>query len=159
MTVASTDVFLGHLPSATGGPGHLRPPPAHRPGATPFIEDVVECALHGYCSQHRDREDLCAAGEVDPTELWKLRPGFLPTHSVEQRDGWIWVDPSATARLRPTTRNWSGRRRRRSSTGAARRRAPHQDAGGGHDVRPAPPHHARPCVRLNGWSRAGACWR
>jgi predicted secreted protein len=29
--------------------------------------------------------------DAAPGSLWKLRPGYLPVHRVEERDGWVWV--------------------------------------------------------------------
>ena len=94
VTVAGTEIFLGRLPDgrpvafATSCP-HQRTDLVR----AAFVEGVVECTLHGYCYDTETGENLYPAGEVDPGELWKLRPGYLPTYPVEDRDGWIWVDP------------------------------------------------------------------
>jgi nitrite reductase/ring-hydroxylating ferredoxin subunit/predicted secreted protein len=93
-TVAGTDVFLSRLPD--GRPVAFAANCPHQRtdlGRATVEEGVVQCTLHGYCYDTETGENLYPAGEVEPPELWKLRPGYLPTYPVEERDGWIWVDP------------------------------------------------------------------
>jgi nitrite reductase/ring-hydroxylating ferredoxin subunit/predicted secreted protein len=62
-------------------------------GRAEFVEGVVQCPLHGYCYDVETGENVYPAGEVEPDELWRLKPGYLSVHPVEERDGWIWVGP------------------------------------------------------------------
>lgn len=57
-----------------------------------FWDGKLRCPRHLYLYDTRSGENLLPAREARPENLWKLRPGYLPVHRVEERDGWIWVD-------------------------------------------------------------------
>ena len=57
-------------------------------------DGVLRCRKHMYLYDPRTGENLVPARDARPGTLWKLRPGYLPTFPVEERDGWIWVDDS-----------------------------------------------------------------
>ncbi|HEX2063904.1 MAG TPA: Rieske 2Fe-2S domain-containing protein [Acidimicrobiales bacterium] len=56
-----------------------------------FWDDKVRCARHQYLYDPRTGENVLPAGDAPPESLWKLKPGYLPVHRVEERDGQIWV--------------------------------------------------------------------
>jgi len=59
-------------------------------GAT-LWDDKLRCGRHQYLYDPKTGENLLPARDAKPENLWKLRPGYLPTYAVEERDGWIWV--------------------------------------------------------------------
>lgn len=96
VTVEATEVMLGRLED-----GRVVAFAADCPhqrtdlGRAAFVEGVVQCPLHGYCYDAVTGENVYPAGEVEPSELWRVRPGYLGVHPVEERgDGWIWVGPA-----------------------------------------------------------------
>ena len=54
-------------------------------------DDKVRCRQHQYLYDPRTGENLVPARAARPENLWKLRPRYLPTYAVEERDGWVWV--------------------------------------------------------------------
>ncbi|MDQ6797417.1 MAG: Rieske 2Fe-2S domain-containing protein [Actinomycetota bacterium] len=58
-----------------------------------FFEGRLRCPYHLYLYDPRTGENLVPARDARPENLWKLKPGYLPTYRVEERDGWIWVAP------------------------------------------------------------------
>ena len=94
VTVAGANVMLGRLPD-----GRVVAFSANCPhqrtdfGRATFVEGVVQCTLHSYCYDTETGENVYPAGEVDPSELWRSKPGYLPVYRAEERDGWIWVEP------------------------------------------------------------------
>lgn len=59
-------------------------------GAT-IWEDKVRCPRHQYLYDARDGHNVHPTQRFGPEKLWKLKPGYLPTYAVQERDGWIWV--------------------------------------------------------------------
>lgn len=59
-------------------------------GAT-IVDGNVRCLKHNYIYDPCSGENIVPAQVARPENLWKLKPGFLPTHTVVERDGWIWV--------------------------------------------------------------------
>lgn len=55
----------------------------------------LRCPRHLYLYDPHTGENILPSREADPATLWKLRPGYLPVHRVEERDGWIWVAEQA----------------------------------------------------------------
>jgi nitrite reductase/ring-hydroxylating ferredoxin subunit/predicted secreted protein len=53
----------------------------------------VRCARHNYLYDPRTGENLQPTRDHLPENLWKLKPGYLPTYPVIERDGWILVGP------------------------------------------------------------------
>ena len=59
----------------------------------PIVGGMVVCPRHRYLYDPRSGLNVVPACDAKPENLWKLRPGYLPCFPVEERDGWIWVDP------------------------------------------------------------------
>jgi nitrite reductase/ring-hydroxylating ferredoxin subunit len=51
----------------------------------------LRCPRHLYLYDPHTGENILPTRDALPGTLWKLRPGYLPVHRVEERDGWIWV--------------------------------------------------------------------
>lgn len=58
-----------------------------------IVDGLVCCPRHRYLYDPRSGCNVVPACTAKPENLWKLRPGYLPCFPVEERDGWIWVDP------------------------------------------------------------------
>jgi len=56
-----------------------------------FFDGRLRCPYHLYLYDPRTGENIVPAHDAKPENLWKLKPGYLPTYRVEERDGWIWV--------------------------------------------------------------------
>lgn len=54
-------------------------------------DDNVRCRQHQYLYDPRSGENVFPARGAHPQNLWKLKPGYLPTFPVTERDGWVWV--------------------------------------------------------------------
>jgi len=59
-------------------------------GAT-FWDGRLRCARHLYLYDVHTGENVLPARDASPDALRRLKPGYLPIHRVEERDGWIWV--------------------------------------------------------------------
>lgn len=84
--------------------------------AATFWDGHLRCALHNYLYDPRTGENVLPRRDARPENLWKLKPGYLPTYRVEEHDGWIWVadqpdapppgyDPSLETRPSKPTRS------------------------------------------------------
>jgi len=51
----------------------------------------LRCPRHGYLYDARSGENLHPGRDAPQENLWKLRPGYLPTFGVTEGDGWISV--------------------------------------------------------------------
>lgn len=92
VTVAGAGLLLGRLPDGRAVAFSARCPHQDTDlGRAAFVDGVVQCPLHGYCYDAETGENVYPTGEAAPEELWRLKPGYLPVHAVEERDGWIWV--------------------------------------------------------------------
>lgn len=60
-------------------------------GASIF-DGNVRCPQHGYLYDPRTGSNVLPTRRERPEVLWRLKPRYLPTYPVEERDGWIWVD-------------------------------------------------------------------
>jgi nitrite reductase/ring-hydroxylating ferredoxin subunit/predicted secreted protein len=94
VTVEGVDVLLGRL---AGGPvvafaARCPHQQTNLEDAT-FFDGLVRCPLHVYLYDPRTGANVLPARDAEPASLWKLKPGYLPVHPVEERDGWIWVGP------------------------------------------------------------------
>lgn len=58
-----------------------------------LVDGLVSCPRHRYLYDPRSGRNVVPACTAKRENLWKLRPGYLPCFPVEERDGWIWVDP------------------------------------------------------------------
>ena len=56
-----------------------------------FFDGNLRCPHHLYLYDPRSGENVVPSRDARPESLWKLKPGYLPTYRVEERDGWIWV--------------------------------------------------------------------
>jgi nitrite reductase/ring-hydroxylating ferredoxin subunit/predicted secreted protein len=61
-----------------------------------FFDDRLRCPHHLYLYDPRTGENVIPSHDARPENLWKLKPGYLPTYRVEERDGWIWVAERAS---------------------------------------------------------------
>jgi len=59
----------------------------------PIVDGLVSCPRHRYLYDPRSGLNVVPAATAKRENLWKLRPGYLPCFPVEERDGWIWIDP------------------------------------------------------------------
>jgi nitrite reductase/ring-hydroxylating ferredoxin subunit len=64
--------------------------------ATPLDDATVwdgylRCPRHQYLYDLATGENVLPTRDHEPGSLWKLKPGYLPVHRVEERDGWIFV--------------------------------------------------------------------
>lgn len=55
------------------------------------IEGNLRCPQHNYMYDPRTGRNVYPAASVRLDVLWRLKPGYLTTYRVEERDGWIWV--------------------------------------------------------------------
>lgn len=57
----------------------------------PVFGTTVRCPQHKYLYDPRTGANVLPT-RTWPDRLWKLRPGYLPTFPVDEREGWVWVD-------------------------------------------------------------------
>jgi nitrite reductase/ring-hydroxylating ferredoxin subunit/predicted secreted protein len=67
-----------------------------------FVGGNVRCPRHNYLYDPHCGKNVIPTEVSRPENLWKLRPGYLPTHRVEEHDGWVWV----SERPNPAPRSW-----------------------------------------------------
>ncbi|MGH2768810.1 MAG: Rieske 2Fe-2S domain-containing protein [Actinomycetota bacterium] len=60
-------------------------------------EGRLRCAKHQYLYDPRTGENIFPSRDSRPENIWKLKPGYLPTYRVEEREGWIWVAEAPNA--------------------------------------------------------------
>jgi nitrite reductase/ring-hydroxylating ferredoxin subunit len=58
-----------------------------------IVDGLVSCPRHRYLYDPRSGANVVPAATAKRENLWKLCPGYLPCFPVEEREGWIWVDP------------------------------------------------------------------
>jgi nitrite reductase/ring-hydroxylating ferredoxin subunit len=56
-----------------------------------FVDGMIRCTRHNYLYDPCTGENVVPFRISPPESMWKLHPGYLPTYSVEERDGWVWV--------------------------------------------------------------------
>lgn len=56
-----------------------------------FFEGKLRCGRHLYLYDLSTGENVLPARDASPEALRRLKPGYLPIHRVEERDGWIWI--------------------------------------------------------------------
>ena len=54
-------------------------------------DDKIRCPRHQYMYDARSGANIFPTDRFGPEKLWKTKPGYLPTYTVRERDGWIWV--------------------------------------------------------------------
>ncbi|MGH9277713.1 MAG: Rieske 2Fe-2S domain-containing protein [Acidimicrobiales bacterium] len=59
-----------------------------------FVDGKVRCPRHNYLYDPVGGENVIPARVARAENLWKLHPGYLPTHGVEEHDGWVWISPT-----------------------------------------------------------------
>ncbi len=62
-----------------------------------FFDGRLRCPYHLYLYDPHTGENIVPSRDARAEHLWKLKPGYLPTYRVEERDGWIWVAPRPCA--------------------------------------------------------------
>ena len=62
-------------------------------GGATLVDGCVQCPLHSYMYDARTGENIVPSRDLDPRELWKAAPGYLPVYPVEEHEGWVWVGP------------------------------------------------------------------
>ncbi|MFN2608485.1 MAG: Rieske 2Fe-2S domain-containing protein [Acidimicrobiales bacterium] len=136
-----------------------------------FFDGRLRCPYHLYLYDPHTGENVVPAADARPENLWKLRPGYLPVHRVEEHDGWIWVAEAPSApppgwdperERRPTVAEQQARRAAaaRAAAQAGTGPAAAGDAGVEH---PAKTVRVRPGatfeIRLPVAPRPGHVWR
>lgn len=58
-----------------------------------IVDGLVSCPRHRYLYDPESGRNVVPSCTAKRENLWKLKPGYLPCFAVEERDGWIWVDP------------------------------------------------------------------
>ncbi len=99
VNVAGQDILVTRL-----GTGEAVAFAAHCPHqGTPLdravlVGDQLRCAQHNYVydpvTGHNVRPSLNANSDA----LFRLKPGYLPTFAVQEKEGWIWVSHSPNPR-------------------------------------------------------------
>lgn len=51
----------------------------------------IRCAQHQYVYDPESGRNIVPTQDVPREALQRLRPGYLRTYPVEERDGWVWV--------------------------------------------------------------------
>jgi len=98
VTVEGVDVLLGRLADGPVVAFSARCPHQQTDLAeATFFDGLVRCPLHVYLYDPLTGQNVLPSRDTEPANLWKLKPGFLPVHPVEERDGWIWVGPEPRA--------------------------------------------------------------
>lgn len=62
-----------------------------------FVDGKVRCPRHNYMYDPHSGQNVIPTQIASPESLWKLHPGYLSTHAVEEHDGWVWVNSTANA--------------------------------------------------------------
>ncbi len=108
-----------------------------------FFDGQLRCPYHLYLYDPRTGENLVPAHDAKPENLWKLKPGYLPTYTVEERDGWIWIAPEP----RPPPDSYDAETERRP-VGAASGGSIGPEADPGPGAGDGPVEHATKTVRI-----------
>lgn len=59
-------------------------------------DGYLRCPKHLYLYDLATGDNVLPSRQSRPENLWKLKPGYLPVHRVEELEGWIWVaEPAA----------------------------------------------------------------
>ncbi len=58
-----------------------------------ITDGVLRCPKHAYLYEADSGKNVHPSRDAKPENMWKLKPGYLPTFEVAERDGWIWVSP------------------------------------------------------------------
>ena len=92
VTVDGADVLMGRLTSGQVVAFSARCPHQQTDLEEAYFWDgKVRCPLHNYLYDPGNGENVLPTGDARPENLWKLKPGWLPTWAVEERDGWVYV--------------------------------------------------------------------
>lgn len=59
------------------------------------FDGYVRCPQHYYLYDPRSGRNILPTNDAPPSALCRLKPGYLTTYPLEERDGWIWVDSRA----------------------------------------------------------------
>lgn len=92
VSVGSAEVLLARLPGGTVVAFGTRCPHHDTPLVEASIyEGNVRCPRHNYVYDPRTGRNILPSRDARPEALPRLKPGYLRTHRVEERDGWVWV--------------------------------------------------------------------
>lgn len=92
VTVGRSDVLVTRLPDGAVVAFSAECPHQATPlDVATFFEGKLRCGRHLYLYDLRTGENLLPARDASPEALRRLKPGYLPVHHAEERDGWIWV--------------------------------------------------------------------
>lgn len=61
--------------------------------AATIAEGHIRCEQHKFVYDARTGRNILPSRDASPAALARLKPGYLPTYPVEERDGWVWIDP------------------------------------------------------------------
>lgn len=51
----------------------------------------IRCEQHKYLYDPRTGRNVLPSRDASPKALERLRPGYLTTYDVDERDGWVWI--------------------------------------------------------------------
>lgn len=93
--IGGADILVGRMPGGNVVAFSAECPHQATPleGAT-FFEGKLRCGRHLYLYDVETGENVLPARDSSPEALRRLKPGYLPVHQAEERDGWIWVAES-----------------------------------------------------------------
>jgi nitrite reductase/ring-hydroxylating ferredoxin subunit len=60
-----------------------------------FFGRYLQCPQHRYVYDPDTGENILPTRQANVDFLWRMKPGHLRTHRVEEREGWIWVAVAA----------------------------------------------------------------
>lgn len=90
--VGKSEVLVARLPDGEAVAFAALCPHQETPlDAASFFEGHLRCGRHLYLYDVHSGENIVPARTSPPEALCKLKPGYLPVHRVEEREGWIWV--------------------------------------------------------------------
>lgn len=53
----------------------------------------VRCEQHKFVYDPHSGRNILPSRDASPKALERLKPGYLPTYEVEEREGWVWLSP------------------------------------------------------------------
>ena len=90
--VGRAEVLVTRLPSGEAVAFAADCPHQQTPlDAATFWDGKLRCGRHQYLYDVHTGANVLPARDAPPEAMHKLKPGYLPIHPVEERDGWIWV--------------------------------------------------------------------
>lgn len=56
-----------------------------------LADDHIRCEQHRFVYDTRTGRNIMPTREASPEALMRLKPAYLPTYEVVERDGWVWL--------------------------------------------------------------------